>query len=354
MARGLMFLCLFVSAALVSLLGGWVRDLPVRETANHDSGGGASTEGERASTASTIEDGGSVTSLTITRARRQPSEVASRAAVLASEIVGSECLPREALEWADNAQLNRAKIEVGRPFSCASNIEVSYLGYYDRLIVRDVRSRSPPPSQLVQPPTESRPSLGIGKSSARAIAAGFVTQQLIPTGLVDEAWAMVGSRRVIDGMVDVAGGASGSKVREFRFGYRRHLEGVPLLDSFLEIAVDSTGVVRGIVLADIITSLGEQRMTRRSETKARALLSQLANARADGWNPEIDATVKQSYVAYVLPYDLESVSTPPVLWGEILYKHGVIVSPGEHATLSLVDPTPELTVLVPWSGKAVK
>lgn len=196
--------------------------------------------------------------------------------------------------------------------------------------------------------------MGIGKSSARTLAAQFVTEQLIPAGIVDDTWVMVDSRRLIDGFVDIAGGTSGSKVREYGFGYRRHIDGFPLIDSFLEISVHSTGVIRGVVLADVMTTTADQQASTSSESTARALFQRLANARAHGWSPDIDATVKRFRVGYVLPYDVESTTTLPVLWGEILHEHGVIVSPVEDATLSFVGSSPSLRLLVPWTGESTR
>jgi hypothetical protein len=223
---------------------------------------------------------------------------------------------------------------------------------YDRLIVKDLRSKSPPPSQLVQPPADSRPAPGIGKSVARTLASEFVAQQLFPTGLVDETWIMVDSGRLIDGVVDLDGRVSGSKVREYRFGFRRHVSGFTVMDSLLEVSVDSTGVVRRIVLADVMTKTGARQAATRSEATAQARFLELANARADSWDAAIGATVKRFRVAYVLPYDVESISTLPTLRGEILYEHGQIISPEEDATLSFVGSSPTLDVLVPWSGRS--
>jgi hypothetical protein len=302
----------------------------------------------------TVEVGTQLTSVTISRIQRTPTDLAGRAATLAGAIIGTTCSPSQATDWAQDASSKRGTVTIAKPFSCSPDIEVSYLGYYDRLIVKDLRSNPPPPSQLVQSPTDPRPAVGIGKRSARAVASPFVTEQLIPTGLVDDTWLMADSRRLIDGMVDIAGGTSGSKVREYGFGYRRHVEGFPLIDSLLEVSVDSTGVVRRIVLADVRTTTGEQVAATRSESTAKALFQQLAEARADGWSPDIDATVKRFRVGYVLPYDEESTSTLPVLWGEILHKHGVIVSPEEDATLSFVSSNPSLRVLVPWTGESTR
>lgn len=355
MARGTTGIGAFLVALFALFLGGWGRESPT-ETAPDDAAEAPGNKGNDQSSR-VVEVGTALTSVTLTRIRRKPDELASRAATLASGIVGSECSPREAVDWAQEALSSRATIKIGKPFSCSPYIEASYLGYYDRLSVRDVRSSSPPPSQLVQAPTELGPAVGIGKSSARMVASQFVTQQLTPTGIVDDTWIMVDSRRLIDGMVDIAGGTSGSKVREYGFGYRRHVDGFPLIGSFLEISVDNAGVVRGVILADITTmvgAVGEQEAATRSESMARGLFQRLAEARAHGWSPDIDATVKRSQVGYVLPYDEESISSPPVLWGEILHKHGVIVSPTEDAILSLVDSNPKLVLLEPWAGTTAK
>jgi hypothetical protein len=345
MTRGTTSLCALLFAVLTLPLGGWSPE-PLGD-GDED---GQSEQATVAQEARTVEVGALLMSVTITRARRKPRALAARAAILAGEIVGSKCSAREAVAWARDALSNRATITIAKSFSCSSDIKVSYHGYYDRLIVRDLRSNPPPPSQLVQAPTDSRPALGIGKSSARTLASQLVTEQLIPTGIVDDTWLMVDSRRLIDGMVDIAGGTSGSRVREYSFGYRRHVSGFPLIDTFLEVSVDNSGVVRRIVLADVETSTGGQETATRSESAAKASFQQLAQARADGWSPDIDATVKRFRVAYVLPYDVESISTLPVVWGEILYTHGEIISPAEDATLSFVGSSPSLRVLVPWTG----
>ena len=347
MTRGKVILCTLLVTIPVLLLGGWKR-----EPFGDDGKDRGSKQSSGAQGPIAVEVGTPLTSVTITRFHRKPGDLAARTATLASALVGSKCSSREAVTWAQDALSSRGAITLAKPFSCSSDIEVSYLGYYDRLIVRDLRANPPPPSQLVQSPTDSRPALGIGKASARTLASQFVTEQLIPTGIVDDTWLMVDSRRLIDGMVDIAGGTSGSKVREYRFGYRRHIDGFPLIDSLLEVSVDSAGAVRGIVLADVQTTTGEQQAATSSESTAKALFLELANARADGWSSDIDATVKRFRVGYVLPYDVESTATPPVLRGEILYMHGVIVSPEEDATLSFVSSKPSLRILVPWTGES--
>lgn len=348
MTRKLATSCVLLAATLTLLLGA-SKDKPlggeVGKVAKSESKEASADQAPR-----TVEVGTLLTLLTISRIQRTPANLAARAATLAGAVVGTTCSPGQAADWAQDASSKRGTITIAKPFSCSSDIKVSYLGYYDRLIVKDLRSNSPPPSQLVQSPEDARPALGIGKSSARSLAAQFVTEQLIPAGIIDDTWLMIDSRRLIDGMVDIAGGTSGSKVREYCFGYRRHVDGFPLIDSFLEVSVDSTGVGRGVVLADVRTKIGGHQAATSSESTARALFQRLAEARADGWSPDIDATVKRFRVGYVLPYDVESTTTPPVLWGEILHTHGVIVSPVEDATLSLVDSSPRINILVPWTG----
>jgi hypothetical protein len=163
---------------------------------------------------------------------------------------------------------------------------------------------------------------------------------------------MTDSGRLIDGVVDTEADTSGSKVREFRFGYRRHVAGFPLMDSFLEISVDTGGVVRRVVLADVTSTSGTQTPATRSEATAQSLFLQAANVRADSWSVDIVATVKRFRVAYVLPYDVETASGYPVLRGEIVYKHGPVTAPIEDATLSLTGANPQLVPLAPWSGLA--
>jgi hypothetical protein len=205
-------------------------------------------------------------------------------------------------------------------------------------------------SSLFQPASAPRPSTGIGPSAARSLANQFLTATMIPSGLVDSSWALSVGSRIVDGVVNMAGVRSGSRVREFRFGYRRQVQGYPLLDTLLEISVDSTGVVRGLGLSDVSAIVGATQNAVRSESQAQALFLAAAEARADNWNPTISAGVKRFRVGYVLPYNGESLSAPPVLHGEIIYRNGVVASPVEDATLSLVGASPQLSIMVPWIG----
>lgn len=298
-----------------------------------------------------ITSGSSLTRLTLSRINRSATDLATRAATIASVMSQATCSASQAESWARLAIEKRGRVKIAVPFSCNANLEVSYMPYYDALVVHDLRSVSPPTTQLYQTSTDPRPAMGIGKAAARTIANNLFSS-LTTTGLVNSSWTLVESRKIIDGVASESGG-NGSRVREFLFGYRRHVNSVPILDSLVEIGVDSGGVVRTVRINDVSSVTNGQETAARSEANATALFEDLAQDLAETHGPEAIAHVKHVRPAYSLPNDAESIVTSPVLFGEIVVQQDIVLSRMQKGTLSFVAANPTLSIMSPWAGDPV-
>jgi hypothetical protein len=117
--------CALLVAALFLLLGASKGELLADEERRSEPKESRASQQPR-----TVEVGAELTSVTISRIKRTPTALASRASALAGAITQSNCSSSQAATWAREALLERGKITSAKPFSCSSDIEVTYLGYY--------------------------------------------------------------------------------------------------------------------------------------------------------------------------------------------------------------------------------
>jgi len=298
-----------------------------------------------------ISAGSGLTRIALTRVQRTSAALSGRAATIAGAMAGTSCSATQAASWATAALVKRDYTKLGRPFSCGAHFQVAYKPYIDWLRVTDTRSISPPPSELYQSPGAPRPARGIGKAQARGIATNFFAQHLVPSGLVDSSWGLMEYRILVDATHSETG-RSGSRIRIYTFGFRRRIAGVPLLDTLLEIGVDSmTGQIRDVGIGDVSSTVVGTSTSVRSEADAIALFEQEADAMGAQYDDEIVALVSKLRTVYLLPDAMESITTTPVMHGVIVFEQGVSMSRAETATVSFVDAQPNLSVDVPWAGE---
>ena len=276
------------------------------------------------------------------RHSRSAAEVAQRAADVVEVLVGSPVSASEAISWAEEATVDRHLGAGALPFSAFPEVSVHYTPYTDMLVVRDQTVASDLARLVAEGTQSGAPEPGVGKLAAIR-EADRVFGSMTGLSYVDASWSMIDSYRVQQGFVDA--GVPHRWVRDYVLEYRRHIEGVPLLDTTISITVHRSGEVAEIAIADIQANvIGHEVPTLDAEDAADAFRAAAEMAVAH-FDPAPSTLIKSPRVAYTIPEAEESGDRGPEYVAGIVYRYGDFHAPLQLGVVALSGSDHSLRIL---------